>query len=59
MKLPLRGERAERATAQIVLNVADLHRLSPTSWALGLRRSRSWGFATLHPRLYAVASFAG
>ena|SRR2546426_4417826 len=34
-------------------------KLSPAAAGSGLFNSRSWGYATLHPRLYAVACFAG
>jgi hypothetical protein len=33
--------------------------LSPTSWAAIISIALSWGSATLHPRLYAVARYRG
>src|SRR6267378_5988145 len=51
-------ERAKRAIAQ-TLRFTRHKRLSPTSWALPFLLEQSWGFAPLHPRLYAIAALRG
>ena len=49
---------AEEPPPIMAVNLLMMTRLSPVPRALYFKRFFTWGFASLHPRLYAVARFA-